>query len=47
MNQLADPVAQLAATDDFFFAQAAVSEHLHFVPHLVPHFDQSTEALAA
>jgi tRNA-dihydrouridine synthase B len=51
MNQLADPVAQLAATDEFFFAQAAVSEHLHFVPHLVPHlvphFDQSTEALAA
>ncbi len=43
MNQLADPVAQLAATDDFFFAQAAVSEHLHFVPH----FDPSTEALAA
>jgi tRNA-dihydrouridine synthase B len=43
MNQIPDPVAQLAATDEFFSAQAAASEHLHFVPH----FGQSTEALAA
>jgi len=28
MNQIPDPVAQLAAADEFFYAQAAANERL-------------------
>ena len=43
MNQIPTATAQLAATDEFFFAQAAANERLDYLPQDV----MDTEALAA